>query len=187
MIKFQQDVDKNNIINGQLRYENYPVNLKNISEEYFIDRFIKSFEPFLEIQKPIEKFQDNIWHFRLQLSDRLFQRFNLKFFVRYPNKLHGIQILFQQEEDNSVSIEYENFYSIEEKYASRKRYREEVEEEEFLQNVLNAMTRLLNTIIKDYTMMSSSVLRNGTGKFLGRAETRVAEFIGANRSIVKDG
>jgi hypothetical protein len=179
---------------GVLLYENYPVNLKYINEGYFIDTLIQSFQPFLQIQKPIDQ-DPNVADFKLERSD-FYGRdtFDLEFYIKKPslknsditNFINTIEIrLTTRTDDDDVYIEYwtERIF----RYASRKRYREEIEDETFLQNVLNAMARLLNTIIKDYSMMSSSVLRTKTGKFLGPAETLVAQYIGADKSIVKDG
>jgi hypothetical protein len=193
MIRFDHIVDNFNgkeklLFEGELIYENYPVHLRDINKEYFIDTLIQSFQPFLKIQKPIEK-DPNFEYFKYKITNTnnfLDTKF-LSFHIFYPNSKNYIIIYLGSPyyDDDDVYLYYGTLKRFKE--ASRKRYREEVEEEEFLQNVLNAMTRLLNTIIKDYTMMSSLVLRNGTGKFIGPAETRVAEFIGANRSIVKDG
>ena len=184
MIRFDHKVEDFRgklFFEGELYFENYPVDLQKIDEGYFIDTLIQSFQPFLQIQKPIEK-DPNFKYFEYKKD------YFLLFDIFYPNSKNTIQInLDPYWYDDGVSLDYNTVKRFKETSRLRKRYREEVEEEEFLQNVLNAMVRLLNTIIKDYSMMSSSVLRNRTGKFIGRAETRVAEFIGANRSIVKDG
>jgi hypothetical protein len=187
MIKFKHYVyhQEQNIflLIGELDYTNYPVNLTLLDKEYFIDRFIQSFQPFLQLQKPIDK-DPNIKKFTLNFQEDLY--FHLEFIILRPNSLKKTFLnMSYHPHTKRVFISYSQDKIFRE--ASRKRYREEEKDEEFLQNVLNAMARLLNTIIKDYTMMSSLVLRNGTGKFLGRAETRVAEFIGADPNIVKDG
>jgi hypothetical protein len=194
MIKFEHYVyqDKRDlkiVFYGELFFENYPVNLQEINKDYLEDAIIRSFQPFLQIQKPIDQ-NPNFKDFRMRPSADVWTRngykivFDIK--ILSPNSKEWIYV---RVEHNTLNKKVLLFYSTGKFFreASRKRYREEVEEEEFLQNVLNAMTRLLNTIIKDYTMMSSLVLREGTGKFIGRAETSVAEFLGANRSIVKDG
>ena len=186
MIRFDHQVEnygygyKEKLFNGKLTYKNYPVNLRDINEDYLEDAIIRSFQPFLQIQKPIEK-DPNIGFFYKNSSGFIFLDI-----INPYSKIYNI-VTFLGLENDDVYLYYETVKTFKEASRLRKRYREEVEEEEFLQNVLNAMTRLLNTIIKDYTIMSSLVLRNGTGKFIGPAETRIAEFIGADRSIVKDG
>jgi hypothetical protein len=198
MIKFKHTIEeyeneKKIRFNGELFFKNYPVNLQEINKDYLEDAIIRSFQPFLQIQKPIDQ-DPNFASFELERSDFYGDDiFELEFNIKKPSLKNSditnyyidtIEIKLNTESSN-VYIEYwtERIF----RYASRKRYRDEEEDETFLQNVLNAMARLLNTIIKDYSMMSSSVLRTNTGKFLGTAETRIAEFLGANRNIVKDG
>jgi hypothetical protein len=174
MIKFQHFVDQESKVvhlSGELFYRNYPVNLQDINKEYFIDTFIQSFKPFLQLQKPIDQ-DPNFTYFKLRPLGKLL----LDFSILYPNSLKKIHIsLVYFTSSKSVSLEYKTSKVFRE--SSRKRYREEVEEEGFLQNVLNAMVRFLNTIIKDYSkiVMSPRLILD---RFLGPVEQNLAQFLG---------
>ena len=195
---------------GELFYENYPVNLHDISNKSIEDTLIQSFKPFLQLKEPLIE-NPNFYTFDIR-ETRIANV--LHFAIYFPNLsedltdlVMGKEVLYisinYSKDSKSVLLKYDYWEVISETNLEGEREgethlkgqnrirearpREDKEDQDFLQNVLNAMVRFLNTSIKEYSMMSSSVLRKNTGKFLGRAETLVAQCIGADPSIVKDG
>jgi hypothetical protein len=194
MYKFKTTYDLDpNFLKGQLLFENYPVKISTLSNDYTEDKLIEAFSPFLKLEKPInKKFVFNFikidqW-IKIDVYYPRFYEYDQKEQCIYLNLIYS---------ENNLLIYYQT-YKTDSPRITRKRSREDKERSDFLNNVLNAMARFANSIILDFSYMisepfrSSEAIRNistKTGRptpFLGPAEKLVASFIGAP-SLVKDG
>jgi hypothetical protein len=177
MYKFNRNsLGTNNVrISGELVFPKYPIKLFELDYNYIEDQLIKAFEPFLELKKPLSTDKNlTYYHFWPQIKI-------LSFYVIYPNVPYSYDIF-----NGAIHINLQILNGdLKVKYStSRILYstRYTIFKEEFLKNVLNGMSRFLNSIIRDNlkneVMKFTLPLRENTGRLLEPAEKLVAQYAG---------